>query len=59
MSLRIILGLMLTLAGCTATSDACVSWNAIDEDVYVTEWQREHCTSIRIREIPVTAEYNP
>ena len=56
--LKIMLGAMLTLAGCTATSDACVSWNAIDEEVYITEWQREHCERIELRTIP-RGDYNP
>ena len=54
---RIILLSALLVVAC-GTPPACVSWNAIDEDVYVTEWQREHCTRIELRTIP-RGDYNP
>lgn len=38
---------------------ACDAWVAPGEPVYVSDWQREHCVTIRVREIPTTAKYNP
>ena len=54
-----IIGATMLLARVDVHAGACDSWTARGEEVYVSAWQREHCTSIRIREIPMTAEYNP
>ena len=54
-----IIGATMLLARVDVHAGACDAWVAEGEDVYVSPWQREHCATIRVREIPTTADYNP
>jgi len=49
----------LVLARVDLRAGACDVWVAADEPPYVSEWQRAHCAALTLREIPMTAEYNP